>query len=298
MATLKGQNFRVLDYDSTAQKYKVIAMATNCVITYTNNTEQAQTKDDVGMAARPSVVSKSWHLRVDSLSAADVGVLLTAMKTSKQFYLLWDEVSTTDNQTPEGNYALSGKAYLTDATFQFDNRTNSQKNLTFTGIGAVEVPPASIDSAVITSGSYTKGQYVRLYLNNADVLAAARSLQLHVSLSLEDCTTKDTPGDWVIQEPTELSYDIQTSALVRANEVITSQVSGIDWFSIENDATSNDPSVNWQIANVSGANNRTKGSVIVSGNGLITSLELDAAVKVAASYKMTLTGVGDYTVGA
>ena len=33
MGTLRGKNFRILNYDSTAQKYKVIGMSTNCSIT-------------------------------------------------------------------------------------------------------------------------------------------------------------------------------------------------------------------------------------------------------------------------
>lgn len=301
MATLRGQNFRVLDYDSTAAKYKVIAMATNCVITYTNNTEQAQTKDDIGMAARPSVVSKGWQVRVDSLSVADVGALMTAMKTSKEFTLLWDEVSTTDNQTPEGTYAMIGKAFLTDATFQFDNRTNAQKNLTFTGNGSVDAAPSTIPSQEISSGSYTKGQFVRLFLMSGStsyVIASARTLSIHLNVSLEDATTKDTEDEWVVQEPVELSYDIQSSALIRGNDTITSQTGDISFLEMQIFAISEATELSWKIANVSGANNRTIGSVIASGDGIITSFEIDAATKQPASYKMSLAGVGNYTVGA
>ena len=44
MATLKGQNLRILIGDSC------VAMATNCTITLTGNTDDASTKDDTGMA--------------------------------------------------------------------------------------------------------------------------------------------------------------------------------------------------------------------------------------------------------
>jgi hypothetical protein len=54
----------------------------------------------------------------------------------------------------------------------------------------------------------------------------------------------------------------------------------------------------WQIANVSGANNRTKGSVIVSGQCRITSLNINAANRQVATYDTSLAGYGDYTVGA
>ena len=35
MGTLKGQNFRICTYDTTAAKYKVVGMATNCTVTLT-----------------------------------------------------------------------------------------------------------------------------------------------------------------------------------------------------------------------------------------------------------------------
>ena len=41
---------------------------------------------------------------------------------------------------------------------------------------------------------------------------------------MESATTKDTTGEWDIQEPTAISYDISTGALVRSGETITSQV--------------------------------------------------------------------------
>jgi hypothetical protein len=56
--------------------------------------------------------------------------------------------------------------------------------------------------------------------------------------------------------------------------------------------------VKWQIANVSGDNQRTKGSVISSGSATITSLQTNAAVKQNADYTATLTGYGAYTVGS
>ena len=51
MATLKGQNFRILTYDTTESKFKCIGMATNCTVTLNGNTEDASTKDDVSNAA-------------------------------------------------------------------------------------------------------------------------------------------------------------------------------------------------------------------------------------------------------
>ena len=65
MATLKGQNLRILTIDETNNKAKCVAMATSCTITLTGNTDDASTKDDVGMASKPTITSKSWSVQVD-----------------------------------------------------------------------------------------------------------------------------------------------------------------------------------------------------------------------------------------
>ena len=110
MATLKGKNFRILTYDTTASKYKVVGMATSCTVNLNTNTDDGGTKDDVGMAQKPNVTSKSWQVSVESLNVSDVAAMLTAIKSLTPFTLLWDETSTTDNQTAEGaTFARKGQ---------------------------------------------------------------------------------------------------------------------------------------------------------------------------------------------
>ena len=304
MATLRGQNFRICIFDSTAEKYKVIGMATGCTVTLTNNVEQARTKDDVGLAQKPQVVSKSWQVSCDSLNVADTAAMLTAIKAMQPMTLMFDETSTSDNQTrAKAAFARKGQAYLSDATFQFDAGTNATKQLQFAGTGALETVAASEATQVIPLGSYTKGQNVRLMLSSDNtaapsaVIAAARSLSLHVSLTLESAKTKDTTGDWDVQEPTELSYDISTGALVRSGETITSQVAGKALADIETIYQNGTP-VKWQIANVGGDNNRTVNSVIVSGSLIVQQLTLNGPVGQVADYTAQMQGWGEYTVAA
>lgn len=304
MATLRGQNFRICIFDSTAEKYKVIGMATGCTVTLTNNVEQARTKDDVGMAQKPQVVSKSWQVSCDSLNVADTAAMLTAIKAMQPMTLMFDETSTADNQTrAKATFARKGQAYLSDATFQFDAGTNATKQLQFSGTGALETVAASEATQVIPLGSYTKGQNVRLMLSSDNtaapsaVIAAARSLSLHVSLTLESAKTKDTTGDWDVQEPTELAYDISTGALVRSGEPITSQVAGKELADIETIYQNGTP-VKWQIANVGGDNNRTVNSVIVSGSLIVQQLTLNGPVGQVADYTAQMQGWGEYTVAA
>lgn len=304
MATLRGQNLRICTFDTTAEKYKVIGMATGCTVTLTNNVEQARTKDDVGAAQKPQVVSKSWQMTCDSLNVTDTAAMLTAIKAMQPLTLMFDETSTSDNQTrAKAAFARKGQAYLSDVTFQFDAGTNATKQLQFTGTGALETVAASEATQVIPLGSYTKGQNVRLMLSNDNtaapsaVIAAARSLSLHVSLTLESAKTKDTTGDWDVQEPTELAYDISTGALVRSAETITSQVDGKTLADIETIYQNGTP-VKWQIANVGGDNNRTVSSVIVSGSLIVQQLTLNGPVGQVADYTAQMQGWGEYTVAA
>lgn len=304
MATLKGQNFRVLTYDSTASKYRVLGMSTNCVVTLNSNADESSTKDDVGLASKPEVISKSWSIQVDTLNVVDAAAMLTAIKAMNPLTILFDEVSTSDNQTATGAaVARTGQAYINDLTLTFNDRENSAKSIQLTGSGALSKVQSAPSVATIAAGTYTKGQFVRLFLGSDNtttptkVIAAAKQLSLHVSLTLEDASTKDTTGDWVIQEPTGLSFDITTTALMRSGETITSSVDAqalSDLEDIYEDATP----VKFQIANVSGDNQRTKGSILISGSVIISSLQLNAANRSNADYNATLTGYGEYTVAA
>ena len=294
-----------MTYDSTAAKFKVIGMATGCTVTLTNNTDDGSHKDIVGAAAMPTTVSKSWQVQVDSLNVSDTAAMLTAIKSMQPLTLMWDETSTTDNQTRQkAAFARKGSAYLNDATFNFNDRENSTKSLQFTGSGALEVVPSADAVDVIPIGSFTKGQFVRLFLGSdntaapSTVIAAAKSLSLHVSLTMEDATTKDTAnGDWQVQEPTAISYDITTGALVRSGETITSAVGAKALADLETIYEAGTP-VKWKIANVSGDNNRTASSTIVSGSVVLTQLAINGPNRQKADYTATLNGYGEYTVAA
>ena len=280
-------------------------MATSCTITMTNNTDQANTKDDVGLATKPVTTSKSWQVQVESLDVSDVGAMLTAIKAQTKFKLMWAKTNTAYPQTPVAaiDFNRTGYAYISDATFAFNDRENSTKSLTFTGSGPVETVIGSTPSEAVAVNGFTKGQFVRLFLSSdntttpASVVAAAKQLSLHISMTMESSVTKDTEGEWDVQEATELSYDITSNALVSSGETISSSVGGQSLNDLEMIYANGTP-VKWEIANVSGDNNRTKGSVIVSGSALLTQLQINAAVRSNATYDATLNGYGDYTVGS
>lgn len=300
---LKGQNFRILSLDATASKFKCIGMATSCTVTLNTNTEDNSTKDDVGMSAKPTVMSQSWQVQVESLDVSDVAAMLTAIKSLSPFTLVWDATETSNNQAPTGGeFSRVGQAYLNDATFTFNDREISSKSLQFTGSGAL-THDSQIVYEEIAAGSYTRGQFVRLFLSSdntttpARVIGAAKQLSLHVSMTVENATTKDTPGTWDIQEPTGLNYDISTNAFVRGNDTISSSVGAQALADLEDIYEAGLP-VKWQIANVSGDNQRTKGSVIASGSVVIQTLTINGPNRQNADYTAQLAGYGAYTVSA
>ena len=295
---LKGQNFRIFSGDS------VIGMATNCTVTLTGNSEDATHKDIVGIASLPTIVSKGWQVSVESLDVTDTAAMLTAIKNMPPFTLRWDETSTTDNQTGLGAaFARTGQAYLNDATFTWNDRAISTKSLQFTGTGPLTKVTNPTTDVITVNNTFTKGQFVRLFVGSdntaapAKVVAAARQLCLHICLRLESASNKDTDGDWDIQQPTGLSYDITSNALMRSNDTITSSVGAQTVADIE-DIYEGAVPVKWVIANVSGANQRTKGAAIVSGSCVITSLVLNGPDRQNADYNATFNGYGPYSVGA
>jgi hypothetical protein len=116
-------------------------------------------------------------------------------------------------------------------------------------------------------------------------------------VTLENASTKDTDGDWVLNEPTAINYDITSNALIEGGDTITSQV-GAQGLSDLQDIYEAGTPVKWQIANVSGDNQRTKGAVVASGNVILTQLQINGQLQSAASYTATMRGYGEYEVGS
>lgn len=279
---------------------KVIAKATNCSFTVTSNTESASHKGIVGNFDKPEITSRGWSVSVDSLDVLDVGTLLSNVKSGTKFTLAFDEVSTADNQTAQGAaYQRVGDAYINDLRFQWDNRSLSTKSIQFTGTGPLTHATDYRGSTIVdeTTPAYTKGQNVRLQLfSGPSFVGAARQLALHVSVSLEEVTTKDTSNSWQVQEPVGINYDITSNALVRSDETMASGVTAAVGFSDILNASDAEQPVAWKIVNASGNNNRTAGTTIVQGLAQITQMVANANNRQVADYTTTLNGYGPYEI--
>ena len=304
MATLKGQNFRLLQQDPVSGKFRCFGMSTNASINQSANTDDATTKDVLGMASMPTVTSKSAQISVETLTISNAVELLAAIASGVPFTLIWDEVSTVNNQTPIGApFARTCKAYLNDITLNLNDRENTATSLQFASTSPITKITTTPTYEMVTPGTFIKGQFVRLFLskNNTDtpeyVVLAPKSLSLHCSLSLEDATSKDTDSNWQVQEPTSLSYDISINAITRSGEVITSSVPALSFSDMQDIYEASEP-VKWEIAHTSGANNRTKGDVICAGSAIMTSLNVQAQDRQTVKYDATFSGYGPYETPA
>lgn len=300
----QGQNFRLLQQDPVTGKYRCFGMSTNASINQSSNTDDATTKDVLGMASMPTVTSKSAQISVETLTITNAVELLKAIASGVPFTLIWDEVSTVNNQTPVGAaFARTVKAFLNDVTLNLNDRENTATSLQFASASPIAKITSTPTYEMVTPGTFIKGQFVRLFLskNNTDtpanVVLAPKSLSLHVSLSLEDATTKDTEWDWQVQEPTGLSYDISINALIKSGETITSSVPAVSLTDLQDIYEASEP-VKWEIAHTSGANNRTKGEVICAGSAVLTALNISAQNRTVCKYDATFNGYGPYETPA
>lgn len=300
----QGQNFRLLQQDPVTGKYRCFGMSTNASINQSSNTDDATTKDVLGMASMPTVTSKSAQISVETLTITNAVELLKAIASGVPFTLIWDEVSTVNNQTPVGAaFARTVKAFLNDVTLNLNDRENTATSLQFASASPIAKITSTPTYEMVEPGTFVKGQFVRLFLskNNTDtpenVVLAPKSLSLHVSLSLEDATTKDTEGNWQVQEPTGLSYDISLNALIKSGETITSSVPAVSLTDLQDIYDASEP-VKWEIAHTSGANNRTKGEVICAGSAVLTALNISAQNRTVCKYDATFNGYGPYETPA
>lgn len=143
-----------------------------------------------------------------------------------------------------------------------------------------------------------KGQHLRLLITDGTTkkpIALATGLTFHLSAATEDSTTKDTSdtnGTWNEYDITQRSGDIQIESLIGV---------GTDTAAMSlNDILTriNDTAVNWELAIVSGANNRVVSTTICTGQGKLVSANPQGANRQKATYSFTMNIYGPVTVAA
>jgi len=285
----KGQNYRIFINGS------VVAEETSCTVTRGVDTEDAANKDlasdstagDIG-GANPVAMYKNMQFQVEAQGEGAIALFLTAMSlmTSDGGAVGWAPTNGTNNRTPQGsvNYV---KAICNDLTINAPNRQPVTCSAQFTAIpGTPSTTTASAQGSLSAVG-YTvlRGEFLRLFLgasSSGAVIAQATNASLHLSLSMEDATTKDdtsasaTTLDYRSQVPTQINYDISSDCIYEGG--LHNLTVGVTY--------------SWSLAKASGAGQATKGDVLASGSAMLTNLTANASVNQSITYSGTFTGVG------
>lgn len=144
MATIKGQNLRVMVQTGSSGTPKCIAMATNCTLHVSAQLEDSSTKDSEGDFQEQEVTGLSWDVSTESLvTLVDNGAngelpqdLMSLILNKTLVTLVFDQTAGTNNRIGQ-NSAIkrSGQAYLTDYSLNAQNRQKSTLSCQFTGNG-------------------------------------------------------------------------------------------------------------------------------------------------------------------
>ena len=145
-----------------------------------------------------------------------------------------------------------------------------------------------------------KGQHLRLVIvegsgtTTTKVVALSTDMTLHLSAQTEDSSTKDTSdtnGSWNEYDVTQRNGDISFNALVG----VGTDAGGKSFADFIDQVS--DSLINWKVVMVSGANNRTVGKTVCSGQGKMTNLQASAQNRQKATYSGTINIYGPITVG-
>ena len=133
-----------------------------------------------------------------------------------------------------------------------------------------------------------KGQNLRILLGGKCV-AFATSCTVHVSLNLEESSTKDSTNNFTEQTPTGISWDMSCDALYSVDEDATgvNAISALDTVLAQQ-------KVQVQFEQTQGEKNRVavSGGAVYSGYAWVNDISINAANRQNTSYTIQLTGDG------
>lgn len=133
-----------------------------------------------------------------------------------------------------------------------------------------------------------KGQNLRLLIGGKCV-AFATSCTVHVSLNLEESSTKDSTNNFTEQTPTGISWDMSCDALysVDADATGVNAINALDTVLAQQ-------KVQVQFEQTQGEKNRVavSGGAVYSGYAWVNDISINAANRQNTSYTIQLTGDG------
>lgn len=282
----KGQNYRIFIDE------RVVAEETSCSVTRGVDTEEAANKDlasdstsgEIG-GANPIPTYKNMQFQVEAQGEGAIALFQTALSLMNATggVVGWAPTNGTNNRTVQS--ALNAvKAICNDLTINAPNRQPVTCSAQFIAIPGT-ADTHTEDNPYVPSFTVLRGEFLRLFLGDSGsdaVIAQATNCSLHLSLSMEDATTKDETSssdatlNFKSQEPTQISYDISSECVYEGG--LHNLTEGTTY--------------TWALAKASGAGQATKGDVLASGTAMLTNLTANAAVNQSVTYSGTFTGVG------
>lgn len=133
-----------------------------------------------------------------------------------------------------------------------------------------------------------KGQNFRIFVNDRPV-ALATECEVHIAIKTEDASTKDTTGDWDVNEVVGKSWDCSVSSLTSVGTdtgatlqkaIISSMISGTA------------VTVKFDVTNGTQNRTETNSTMKLTGSAFITDCSIKATNKsnVTGSFKFTGNG--------
>lgn len=121
-------------------------------------------------------------------------------------------------------------------------------------------------------------------------VAFSTSCTVHVSVNLEESSTKDSTNNFVEQTPTSISWDMSCDALYSVDADATG-VNGVDSL----DKVLAQQKVQVQFEQTTGEKNRVpvSGAAVYSGYAWVNDISINAPNRQNTSYTIQLTGDGE-----
>lgn len=125
-----------------------------------------------------------------------------------------------------------------------------------------------------------KGQNLRLFIAGV-VVAASKQCDLNVRLDVQENSTKDDTGDWASQMVARVSWELRANGVVTVDPDRNDAASLVDRIG---------DTVQVQLALASGEQNSVKGEILLTGEAIISDVQITAANREDSVYQVTLTG--------
>ena len=272
-----------------------VAAETSMSTTRGVDTEDASNKDLVSDSVTGSIAgalpialykNRTFQVEAQGNGAINLYARAKALMTATGGAVGFAETSGENNRT--GSPASYYQAICNDLVLNAPNRQPATCTAQFMVIS--DTASGTGDEAPAVEYEILRGEFVRLFIGDSyKPIALATGFSLHLSLNMEDATTKDDTSsmssssdlDYKKQEPTTINYDISVDSLYGGNgtaQDIAGLIEGVTY--------------DWKVAMASGPNQWSIGETISSGQAMLTNAGTQAATSQNITQNATFTGVG------